>query len=105
MPHKTLKSIAYHRNGICGLGFHVAIIQEDDGDGPREMLVIRFSKESDKDTGQVVCAAFDLKLLDVRDIAFGSNSWRGENYVEHMDRMIKNYEKKENERVFGKGVV
>jgi hypothetical protein len=77
---KLLK-IAYHRNGSSGLGFYVGIVKEKN----RDMLVIRFPKESDKETGNVVCAAFDLALLDKRDIAFGSNSWRGDCYHQFMD--------------------
>lgn len=52
------------------------------------MLVIRFSKNADEDTGQVVCAAFDLAQLDKRVIGFGRNSWRGDHYADTMDAAI-----------------
>lgn len=60
----------------------------DDEDGEREMLVIRFAGGADKDTGAVVCAAFDLAKLDAREIRFGANSWRGDHYSGVMDHAI-----------------
>jgi hypothetical protein len=81
-----VKQIARHRNGICGLPFTVAIVAEKDQYGCREMLVVRFDKSADKDTGNIVCAAFDLAKLAQGDIEFGSNSWRGDHYNEVIDR-------------------
>lgn len=90
-----VKSIDYHRNGVSGLGFHVAIV-EDDSDGPkREMLVIRFPKEADKETGNVVCAAFALDQLDKREIRFFHNSFRGDHYSDFMDQAIEEYRKRQ----------
>jgi hypothetical protein len=81
MSVKILK-LATHRNGICGLPFTVAIVK----DGKRKMLVVRFDKQADKDTGNVVCAAFDLEKLALFDIEFGSNSWRGDHYHQIIDK-------------------
>jgi len=89
--HLKVKSLDCHRNGVCGLGFHVGIV-EDTTDGrknKRDMLVIRFDKQADKDAGQVVCAAFDLALLDKREIRFFHNSWRGDYYHTAMDAAIE----------------
>lgn len=80
----------YHRNGISGLGFHVGIVEEMGEDGKiREMLVVRFLKEADKETGNVVCAAFDFAKLDKREIRFFYNSWRGDYYSYVMDDAIE----------------
>ena len=79
----------YHRNGISGLGFHVAIVKDTDGDGTREMLVIRFPKEADEQTGNVVCAAFDLAKLAEKELRFFHNSWRGDYYSDVMDEAIQ----------------
>lgn len=87
-PTQTIKALDYHRNGVSGLGFHVGIVQERDGDEVRDMLVIRFQKEADKVTGNVVCAAFDLAKLADKDIRFGHNSWRGDYYHSVMDAAI-----------------
>jgi predicted 3-demethylubiquinone-9 3-methyltransferase (glyoxalase superfamily) len=83
-----VKQLDYHRNGVEGLEFYVGIVQDEN----REMLVIRFPKEADKETGSVVCAAFDLALLDKREIKFLNNSWRGDHYHEIMDKAIQERE-------------
>ncbi len=90
MKHNSLKvrKLAYHRNGISGLGFHVAIVDEIEDGKHREMLVVRFPREADKETGNIVCAAFDLAKLDKRCIAFGQNSFRGDHYHQVMDEAI-----------------
>jgi hypothetical protein len=79
-----VKDLHYHRNGVSGLGFYVGIVEEED----REMLVIRFPKEADTVTGNIVCAAFDLAQLDKREIRFFYNSWRGDHYSDTMDTAI-----------------
>lgn len=84
MKNSKLKAIDYHRNGVSGMGFHVLIVKNEG----RDMLVVRFPKESDKDAGGVLCAAFDLAKLDERNIAFFENSWRGDHYADLVDPMI-----------------
>jgi hypothetical protein len=87
---QLVTALDYHRNGISGLGFHVGIVKDTDEDGTREMLVIRFPEdEADRQTGAVVCAAFDLAKLDEREIRSFHNSWRGDHYHEAMDAAIK----------------
>ena len=85
---RTVRVLDYHRNGMCGLGFHVAIVDEVEQGQTREMLVIRFPSEADKDVGAVLCAAFDLAKLDEREVRFFHNSWRGDHYADVMDRAI-----------------
>lgn len=83
-----LKQLDYHRNGISGMGFHVAIVQ----DKGTEMLVIRMGdKEADRDSGSVLCAAFDLALLDKREIRFFYNSFRGDYFADKMDEWIEEH--------------
>ena len=74
-----VKQLAYHRNGICGTPFWVAIIEDEDG---RDKVVIRFP-------GECRCAALDIDLLEERKIAFGENSWRGDHYVDDIDAAIR----------------
>jgi hypothetical protein len=100
---KLLK-IAYHRNGVSGLGFDVAILRDGKN---RKMLVVRFSKEADKGAGAVLCAAFDLDLLAKDEIGFGVNSWRGDEYADFLDPLIAEWEegKFENDPRFSPKVV
>jgi hypothetical protein len=85
---KELLSLDYHRNGVGGLPFWVALVKETEDGEERIMLVIR-NKEADKDTGAVVCFALDVKKLTEGDIRFYHNSWRGDHYAEFMDTEIK----------------
>lgn len=86
MRGQRVKKIAYHRNGVGGLGFHVAIVEDTfDRAEKRDMLVIRFDKRADQETGGTVCAAFDLAELAKGVIEFGENSWRGDYYHETID--------------------
>jgi hypothetical protein len=76
----------WHRNGVSGLGFHVAIAEDPEAGG--DMLVVRFQKDADEDTGQVVCAAFSLDGLDEREIRSGCNNWRGDHYSQLIDDAV-----------------
>ena len=84
-------SIAHHRNGISGLGFHVAVALEEDEAERRRMLIVRFPKEADKETGNVVCAVFNLDLLAAGIVCNGRNAWRGDHYHEFIDSEIRKY--------------
>lgn len=61
----------YHRNGISGIGFNVALV-DDPNDGDIK-LVIMFPTE-----GHTAVLSVN-KLMD-EDISFGSNSYRGDLY-------------------------
>ena len=61
----------YHRNGVSGTGFHVALV-DDPNDGDVK-LVIMFPKEGNT-------AVLSLNKLMDEDISFGSNSYRGDLY-------------------------
>jgi hypothetical protein len=77
MNLKILKT-AYHRNGICGTPFDVFLFEDEEG----EKLGILFEREFH-------CAVFDLAKLAKRDIAFGSNSYRGDQFEDALRKAIK----------------
>lgn len=56
------------------------------------MVVIRFDKSVDHDTGGVVCAALNVKLLSEKNITFGENSFRGDVYADFVDPAISQWE-------------
>ena len=56
------------------------------------MVVIRLDREADKRLGAVGCFVLNIAKLAADDIAFGSNSWRGDDYADLMDRAIEQYE-------------
>lgn len=87
------KQVAYHRNGVMGLGFQVAIGRWEG----RDHLVIRFPKSADEKVGGCLCATFDLKLLDQRNIKFAENSWRGDEMADAFDRACPDPDQPDNE--------
>jgi hypothetical protein len=64
--------IASHRNGICGAPFHAVLFHDSGPEGSRKVAIV-FEEPHH-------CAVLDIAKLDAGDIAFGSNSWRGDNY-------------------------
>ena len=80
----TILNIDYHRNGICGAPFH-AIIFRDSGPEGSVKLSIVFDTEFH-------CAVLDIAKLADCDIAFGSNSWRGDHYEPFLRRAINKHE-------------
>ena len=86
-----LKSIEYHRNGISGVGFHVAIFSDHNpyGDGKSyTMLGILFDN-----VDECYCAVFNLKKLAAENITFGDNSYRGDYYEDAMRKWVVAHDK------------
>ena len=84
MTNITVIAKAYHRNGICGAPFH-AIVFDDDGTEASRKLGIVFDQEAH-------CAVLDITKLANGDIAFGSNSWRGDTYEPALRSAIRQAE-------------
>lgn len=79
MKGKVVKA-AFHRNGIAGDPFYVGIVRERGCD----MLVVTFLSDP------LRTAAFDIELLGEGNIAFGENSFRGDQYSrEYREEIIK----------------
>ena len=60
----------HHRNGICGAPFAVVLFEDPGTEGSRKVAIL-FEEPHH-------CAVLDVDKLAARDIAFGSNSWRGD---------------------------
>ena len=91
-----IKTMDYHRNGVCGEGFHVGIIKDDDGSNK---LFIHFSNH-DKEgyltkKGAVRTAILDTDLVGKQEIEFGVNSWRGDYYHDLIQNTLIEEERKE----------
>ena len=74
-----IEHVQHHRNGICGAPFH-ALIFRDPNVG--RMLGIVFDQPHH-------VAVFNIDKLFLGDIAFGSNSWRGDHYEPQLRRGIE----------------
>lgn len=73
---RKVEAIAYHRNGICGAPFWVVRFVGSCEKGHRERFIATVFAEP-----RGACAVLSLeKLAADGDIAFGSNSWRGDHF-------------------------
>ena len=77
----TIIAIAHHRNGICGAPF-AAVLFEDTGPEGSRKIGILFDEPYH-------CAVLDVAKLAAGDIAFLSNSWRGDHYEPHLRKAIE----------------
>jgi hypothetical protein len=73
-------SAAHHRNGVAGAPFDVVLFRERGRTGGRKVAIL-FEQEAQ-------CAVLDIDKLAGGDIAFGSNSWRGDNYEPTLRKAI-----------------
>ena len=80
----TIFSIAHHRNGIDGAPFHIALFRDHGPEGSRKIGIVFDAPRH--------CAVLDVTKLAAGDIAFGSNSWRGDNYETNLRQAIERAE-------------
>jgi uncharacterized RDD family membrane protein YckC len=76
----TIIATARHRNGVGGAPFDVALFRE----GGSRKLGILFDAERH-------CAVLDVARLAAGDIAFLTNSWRGDEYEPDLRRAIRKH--------------
>lgn len=74
----------YHRNGVGGEPFYVAIVETKGPEWPKRCLVHRAQ-------GEGRCFVLDLDKAAAGDIAFGSNSWRGDVFAARFDPALDKY--------------
>ena len=76
--------MSYHRNGIGGNGFHVALFDYKDEDGVTHKMVGTVFDD------QGSCAVYDVDMLKAGNIAFANgNSWRGDHFEGELRRAIE----------------
>lgn len=78
-------SIAHHRNGVGGAPFDIVLF-EDRGTGGSRKIAILFDQRAH-------CAVLDVVKLAAGDIAFASNSWRGDCYEPDLREAIEKLSK------------
>ena len=71
-------TIAHHRNGTSGARFDVVLFKDRGREGSRKVAIL-FEQEHH-------CAVLDVAKLAAGDIAFGSNSWRGDRFEPFLRR-------------------
>jgi hypothetical protein len=75
--------IAFHRNGICGAPFDVVLFQDHGPEGSRKVAIL-FEEPYH-------CAVLDVTKLAAGNIAFGSNSFRGDIYEPELRTAVINH--------------
>jgi hypothetical protein len=73
-------AVAHHRNGVAGAPFDIVLFSERGLSGSRKVGIV-FDQEAH-------CAVLDVDKLAAGDIAFGSNSWRGDDYEQLLRKAI-----------------
>jgi hypothetical protein len=76
----TIIDFVHHRNGICGAPFTVILFEDDGAEGSRKVAIL-FEQDGH-------CAVLDVDRLAHGDIAFGSNSWRGDRFEPSLRQTI-----------------
>jgi hypothetical protein len=71
---------AHHRNSVAGAPFDVVLFKVHREPGVKVGILF-------DDPGY--CAVLDVTMLAAGDIAFGSNSWRGDDYEPELRRAIE----------------
>ena len=79
----TLKSIAHHRNGICGMPFHVVLFRYD---GERRNMIATVFDGPDYRV-----AVLDVDMAAAGNVTFGENSWRGDRYANQLFAWVEGY--------------
>jgi hypothetical protein len=71
---------AHHRNGVHGASFDLVLFEDRNPERSRKIGIL-FEQPRH-------CAVLDVAKLAQGDIAFGSNSWRGDEYERHLRNAI-----------------
>jgi hypothetical protein len=78
----TITDTAHHRNGIDGAPFDVVLFKDHGPEGSHKVAIL-FEERAH-------CAILDVAKLAAGDIAFGSNSWRGDRFEQSLRKAIRN---------------
>ena len=83
--------VDHHRNGVGGWPFWVATFDWNDDGQTRRMVatVPDVGEGSSLTRNDYVISVLDIDLLAKGDIAFGSNSWRGDQFADDVWKAIE----------------
>jgi hypothetical protein len=76
-----------HRNGISGAPFDVVLFEDEGQNGSRKVAIVFEALH--------LCAVLDVAKLARGDIAFRSNSWRGDCYEPTLRMHIAEFHRRE----------
>ena len=80
----SLRSLAYHRNGVMGEGFWAVAFTLRDGNRTRRMVAAAFDTVEVEPGAVHPCngrlAVFDADQASEGDLSYPQNRWRGDNF-------------------------
>lgn len=82
----SILNVDYHRNGVCGIPFHAVVFRDAGPEGSVKLGVVFDSQHH--------TAVLDISKLAECDVAFGSNSWRGDHYEPALRKVIRQHQQK-----------
>jgi hypothetical protein len=94
MQTMKLTSLAYHRNGVGGEGFHAIAFTYRENGRTHRMVATVFSYDGDKYYGKVHPCTGRVAVLDADLAASGkvgrddNNTWRGDNFEPQLRQWI-----------------
>lgn len=77
----VIERVAYHRNGICGNGFHAITFRQLDN---TPMMGVVF-----EEPGNI--AVFNRELAGAGNLDFYTNSWRGDEFEQALRQAVADY--------------
>lgn len=80
---KRVISLDSHRNGISGVPFNVIVFEATEG---MRMVGIVFDSQDNRNP---MCAVLDIDKLNNNDVAFGSNSFRGDYFFKEIQECFQ----------------
>jgi len=82
-----IQKVAYHRNGISGVPFHVVLFEnQEKGDRLRHFVATVFPEPG-------VVSVLDVHETESGNIEFANgNSWRGDYYEGRLRKAVSEYE-------------
>lgn len=81
---KKVIDVSHHRNGVGGTGFSVVLFTDRENKGQTFVGIV-----PDDDPNPWNAFVLSIDKLAKGDIAFGSNSWRGDNYARELKEAIE----------------
>lgn len=101
-----IHSIDFHRNGVGGIGFHVVLFDRRAGDGiPAGRMIAIIEQDVYEEPrargSDIACYVLDVGKLAEGDIAFTSNSWRGDVFYDELWPEVVKHNEEERKRLFG----
>jgi hypothetical protein len=87
-----IEHIAHHRNGVMGEPFYVVTFKSSDGGALEKMVAIVLDEDAEAHLGARPVFVLNVDKLAEGRIAFGDNSYRGDQFEPQLRAAIRKWE-------------